>query len=86
MTSVVLLTRQGCSLCEEAEPRVRAAARWLRLGVRSADVDDAGLADRYGDRVPVVLGPDGTEIASGRIRSGRLFWRLLRARSRPATG
>jgi hypothetical protein len=83
MTPVVFLTRRGCSLCEEAEPKVRAAARWLRLEVRSVDVDveAAALADRYGERVPVVLAPGGREIASGRFGFGRLLWLLLRARA-----
>ena len=86
MTPVVFLTRRGCSLCDEAEPRVRAAARWLRLDLRVADVDEAGLGERYGDRVPVVLGPGGREIAAGRFGFGRLVWRLLRARLHRAAG
>jgi hypothetical protein len=82
MRELVFLTRRGCSLCEQARPRVRAAARSLGLRTEVVDVDEAGLADRYGGRVPVVLAPDHTELASGRISVPRLLWRLLRHRLR----
>jgi glutaredoxin len=74
---VVIYTRQGCHLCEEAQTVLEAAGQRHRLTVRLSDVDsDPVLAARYGLEVPVV------EIA-GRVRfRGRvnpvLLDRLLR--------
>jgi glutaredoxin len=57
MNRVVLYTRVGCHLCEEAE-RVLAAPFDLEL----VDIDrDPELARRYGVRVPVVA-VDGEEL------------------------
>ncbi len=65
---VLLVTRQGCHLCDEA-------LRLLReLGVEPelADVDaDDGLFGLYDWRVPVVL-VDGQVVAEGRIDRRRL--------------
>jgi hypothetical protein len=80
--TIRFLTRAGCYLCEEAKPRVLAGARRLGLDLQVVDVDAAGLAGEYGDRVPVVLGPDGRELCSGRIGGLRLAWRLLGVRLR----
>lgn len=56
---VVVYTRAGCKLCEHAERVVAAHAG--DAAVEVVDVDgDAGLADRYGVRVPVVA-IDGEE-------------------------
>jgi len=77
---IVFVTRRDCPLCEEAEPRVRSWANRLGLSVEVVDVDAAGLADRHGDAVPVVLGADGTMLASGRVGSAGLALGLLRAR------
>jgi glutaredoxin len=61
--SVVLVTRQGCTLCAAAEPVVARAAAdaGVPLEVRDVDADPADLA-RWSDRVPVVL-LDGVEHA-----------------------
>ena len=66
MTRVRFLTRKSCRICAEALPIV--ARRTHRRGhvLEIVDVDDAGLAERYGDRVPVVLF-DGDEVLSGRF-------------------
>ena len=65
---VVLVTRAGCHLCDEA-------LRLLReLGVdpELADVDaDDALFDLYDWRVPVVLG-DGAVVAEGKITRQQL--------------
>jgi hypothetical protein len=86
--ALVFLTRAGCPLCDEALPAARAAARLLRRDLVVVDVEVAGLADDYGNRIPVVLAPNGTEIASGRFGTVGLVWRLLRAarRTRRPTG
>ena len=64
MSEVVFLTRRSCALCATALPWVErvAARRGHILEIR--DVDDSGLADRFGDRVPVVL-RDGEEVLAG---------------------
>jgi glutaredoxin len=59
-SSVVLVTRAGCTLCAQAEPVVARAAAdaGLPLEVRDVDADTAqGAADlkRWSDKVPVVL-------------------------------
>jgi predicted thioredoxin/glutaredoxin len=60
---IVLVTRQGCHLCELA----LAALRALGVEPELRDVDaDAHLHDVYDWRVPVVL-LDGRVVAEGRI-------------------
>lgn len=58
---MVLLTRAGCGLCEEAARQLAALAGELGFDLSVADVDvaaaagDAALRAEYGDRLPVVL-------------------------------
>jgi glutaredoxin len=60
---VVLVTRQGCHLCDEA----LAALRSLGIEPELQDVDaDERLHDLYDWRVPVVL-LDGKIVGEGRI-------------------
>jgi len=60
---LVLVTRRGCSLCEEALRLLRD----LGLDPELADVDaDDRLYDLYDWRVPVVL-RDGAVVAEGKI-------------------
>ena len=69
---LVLYTRRGCHLCEEAEDLL---ATW-RCRVDVIDVDaDAATAAAYGDRVPVLL-RDGSVVMEGRFDEPRLT-RLL---------
>jgi thiol-disulfide isomerase/thioredoxin len=76
---IVFVTRAGCGLCDAVLPEVERWANRLGLTVRTVDVDRDGSADRYGDRVPVVLG-GGREITSGRIRTTPLVLGMMRAR------
>lgn len=66
--SVRFLTRETCSLCDEALPivvgRVSKLGWWLEI----VDVDETGLDFDFGDRVPVVL-LDDVEVLSGRFDS-----------------
>ena len=66
-SSVLLLTRVGCSLCEQAEPVVARAAAdaGVPLEVRDVDADERDR-ERWSDKVPVVL-VDGVEHAYWRI-------------------
>ena len=78
--SVRFLTRDGCSLCDDALPRVRRIAPRLGLEVEVLDVDAAGLAGAYGERIPVLLGRDDRVLAEGRME--RLWWPLFKERLR----
>ena len=75
MAAVVLVTRKGCHLCDDA-------LRLLReLGVEPqlADVDaDDRLFQLYDWRVPVVL-VDGVPVAEGRITRDQLLTALGRS-------
>jgi glutaredoxin len=76
---VVLYTRAGCHLCEEALEVLRAHA----LEPRTVDIDlDPALAGRFGTCVPVVAF-DGRERFRGRV-DPRLLRRLLAGRARCA--
>jgi len=79
-SSVVLVTRDGCTLCAQAEPVVARAAAdaGVPLEVRDvdADVDDHA---RWSDKVPVVL-LDGVEHAYWTVDEAVLR-RALRARA-----
>jgi len=71
-TNVVLYTRAGCHLCEEA----LAVLERHGLTVRTVDVDlDSQLVASYGTCVPVVE-IDGRERFRGRVDE-RLLRRLL---------
>lgn len=64
---VVLYTRAGCRLCTHARDALRRLAHDVEFELRVADVvDDADLAERYGESVPVVA-VDGVEVSTGRI-------------------
>ena len=66
--TVVLVTRKGCHLCDDALALLRAIGHEPQL----ADVDgDDALHDLYDWRVPVVL-VDGQVIAEGKIQPAAL--------------
>ena len=62
-SAVTFVTRQGCTMCAQAEPVVARAAAdaGVPLEVRDVDADPADRA-RWSDKVPVVL-LDGVEHA-----------------------
>jgi hypothetical protein len=69
---VVLVSRDGCHLCDEGREVVRAVAAATGASWSEVDVDaDPDLLRRYSDKVPVVL-VDGTERDFGRLDAGRL--------------
>lgn len=69
---VTVVTRTGCHLCEQAEQTVAALAAELGFAWQTLDVDtDPDVADRYGDRVPVIL-VDGREHGYWRVEEDRL--------------
>lgn len=65
---LVLYTRRGCHLCEQAEDMLEAGGWRPRI----VDVDgDPAAAGRFGLRVPV-LEAGGVVIMEGRFDAGRL--------------
>ncbi|MDL5360969.1 glutaredoxin family protein [Halalkalicoccus sp. NIPERK01] len=57
MAEVTVYTREDCHLCAEAIGTVEEVARDVEtpVDVHLVDVDEAGLAEEYGERVPYVL-------------------------------
>jgi predicted thioredoxin/glutaredoxin len=77
---VVLVTRQGCHLCDEALSLLRD----LGLHPELADVDaDDELHRLYDFRVPVVL-VDGAVVVEGKITRGLLETALKRSGRGPS--
>jgi len=77
MSTLLFLTREHCMLCHEALPVVEERARRRGHTLAIVDVDgDPSLAERFGDRVPVVL-RDGEEVLAGRF-TAREVRRALR--------
>lgn len=74
---ILLYTRRGCHLCEEAEDMLAA----LAPGTRRVDVaDDPGLERDWGSRVPVLV-VDGRVVAEGRFDEGETTLALARLRA-----
>lgn len=70
---VVLLTKSGCHLCDDAREAMRRVA--AVSGVTWSEMDaeaDRDLLIEYGDRLPVVL-LDGAEHGYWRVEENRLL-------------
>lgn len=78
---VILYTRRGCHLCDEAAQVLAQARRRYRFPLQAIDVDgDPDLTNRYGPEVPVVT-------VNGKLRfrgqvNPVLLRRLLEAEAR----
>ena len=74
---VVLLTRDGCAMCERARERLSELASELGFELAVTDVDAeaaqgrAALRAEFGDRLPVVL-LDGREHSYWEVDESRL--------------
>jgi len=68
VTSLILVTRQGCHLCDQALGLLRALGHEPEL--QDVDSDDR-LHDLYDWRVPVVL-VDGRVVAEGQMELEQL--------------
>jgi hypothetical protein len=67
MRLVTIYSRPGCEMCREAEGVIRQVATRRRFRVERRNVlDDPGLAEEFGELVPVVH-VDGQEIARHRL-------------------
>jgi glutaredoxin len=59
---IVMYTRQGCYLCEQAWQQLQQAQQRYQFALRQIDIDaDERLAREYGECVPVV-------VVNGRVR------------------
>ncbi|HZL74441.1 MAG TPA: glutaredoxin family protein [Propionibacteriaceae bacterium] len=77
---VVVLTRQGCHLCDEAIAQVAAICEEIGEAYAVVDVDnDPDLQRRYTDQVPVTF-VDGAQHDFWRVDPVRLKAALLRTR------
>jgi glutaredoxin len=75
---VVVLTRQGCHLCDEAIAQVAAVCAETGEAYAVLDVDnDPDLQRRYTDQVPVTF-VDGEQHDFWRVNPARLKAALLR--------
>ena len=75
---VVVLTRQGCHLCDEAIAQVAAVCAETGEAYAVVDVDnDPDLQRRYTDQVPVTF-VDGAQHDFWRVDPARLKAALLR--------
>ena len=78
---VVLLTKPDCGLCVEAEQAVFRAARGLSMSVDTVDITtDPNLQERYGSRVPVLIGVGQKVLAEGQITRYAAQKALLKVR------
>jgi glutaredoxin len=76
---VVMYTRQGCHLCEQAWDVLQRAARRYPLALRQVDIEsDPALVEQHGEHVPVVV-IDGQVRFRG-VVNPVLLARILRAR------
>jgi len=75
---VVMYSRAGCHLCDDARGVVAAVCADAGEAWREVDIDaDPGLVERYGDYVPVVE-VDGVQQGFWRVDAARLARRLDR--------
>jgi len=59
LPALMLYTRAGCHLCDDMMAALRSLQAWHGFTVSLVDVDgDPLLVDRYGGRVPVLVGGD----------------------------
>jgi len=60
---LTLYGRTYCHLCEDMLRSLESLQDELQFSVETVDVDaDPALESRYGEFVPVLVGPDGREI------------------------
>src|SRR5437879_1210790 len=77
---VILYTRAGCHLCEDALQMLNDERRRCNFELEIIDVDgEAGLRERYGECVPVVV-VDGKVYFRGRVNQVMLR-RLLEGKA-----
>ena len=79
LPEVILYTRAGCHLCEEAREQIRRVRADTPFRFRSVDIDrDPALRDLYNEEVPVIF-VNGEKAFRYRVDPGELR-KLLQAR------
>ena len=69
---LTVYVRRGCHLCTDMTQALERLRHELRFTYITVDIDrDPGLADRYGSRVPVLVG-DGNELCHFFLEEDRL--------------
>ena len=83
LPEVVLYTRAGCHLCEEAKEQIHRAQSDTPFAFREVDIDlDPELRERFNEEVPVVF-IDGKKAFKYRI-GAREFRKRLKSREQGA--
>jgi glutaredoxin len=78
MREVVLYTRSGCCLCDDAKEALRVARAQVQFTVREVDIDsDPALYDAHRYDVPVIE-IDGRRAFKHRVTPRQLVERLSR--------
>ncbi|HEX9574505.1 MAG TPA: glutaredoxin family protein [Myxococcales bacterium] len=78
MREVVLYTRSGCCLCDDAKEALQAARAQVRFTVREVDIDsDPALYEAHRYDVPVIE-IDGRRAFKHRVTPRQLVERLSR--------
>ena len=76
LPAVVLYTRAGCHLCDEAKELIRGLRKRAAFTFREVDIDlDPELRQRYNEEVPVVF-IDGKKAFKYRIDPRQFLKRL----------
>jgi Glutaredoxin-like domain (DUF836) len=72
MRNLIVLSRPGCHLCEQAIEQIEPMCRSSGVALRVVDVDaDTATRERYGPRIPVILG-SGQELSAWPLDLGRI--------------
>lgn len=77
MTEITVYSREDCHLCAEAIGTIEEVARDVETSVETTlvDIEEAGLEEEYGERVPYVL-VDGRPAFKYRVDPAELRERL----------
>jgi len=76
MPTLTLYTKPDCSLCDEARAALERVRERVSFDLELVDIsDDFDLAERYGERIPVVL-VDGEESSEYVVDEDELERRL----------
>jgi hypothetical protein len=76
MPTLILYTKPDCGLCDEAQEAIDRVRANVAFDLRVVDISaDDALAERYGQRIPVVL-VDGEEAFEYEVDEGELTGRI----------
>jgi len=82
-TQVIIYSRPGCHLCEEAKEAIRNANCEQAYGFKEVNIEsDPELLRRYKDDIPVITF-DGVEVFRHRVKSDQFARALMRVAGQP---